>query len=219
MKNQAFTLSEVLITLGVIGVIAALTLPTVINKTQDKQFKVAYKKAYSALSQAFLYMQAAGEYQDMSSLKDDGTGTMVTPVIGDNFKVISKYFRATKTCFNKNTSDCWEIETGEQACVTAAANNWVGCAGHSDNYAFVDASGMSWYLYSNYEYPVLVDVNGKKKPNKLGKDRFVMKFASSKDKSANYVEDADMIAPWDDKIPKQRWCPSGNCMYKTWLLE
>ncbi len=219
MKNKAFTLSEVLITLGVIGIVAAMTLPTVINKTQDKQFKVAYKKAYSSLSQAFLYMQAAGEYQDMSSTSDDGTGTMGTPVIGENFKAIAKYFKATKICFDRNTSECWELENGEQACVTAAANNWLGCTGHNGNYSFVDASGMSWYLYSNNEYPVLVDVNGKKKPNKLGKDRFVMKFASSKDKKANYVEDADMIAPWDDKIEKQRWCPSGNCMYKTWLLE
>lgn len=216
MKNKAFTLSEVLITLGIIGIVAAMTLPTVINKTQDKQFKVAYKKAYSSLSQAFLYMQAAGEYQDMSSVTTEGT--MGTPAVGDNFKAISKYFRATKTCFDKNASECWELHNGEQACISAAANNWVGCV-DTDRYAFVDASGMSWYLYSNREFPVLVDVNGKKKPNKLGKDRFVMKFASSKDKNANYIEDADMIAPWDDKIEKQRWCPSGNCMYKTWLLE
>lgn len=215
MKNKAFTLSEVLITLGIIGVVAAMTLPTVINKTQDKQFKVAYKKAYSSLSQAFLYMHAAGEYQDMSSVTTEGT--MNTPAVGDNFKAISKYFRATKTCFDKNASECWECIDGEAGFIYGGAPNWIGC--NNDNYAFVDSSGMSWYLYSNKEFPVLIDVNGKKKPNKLGKDRFVMKFASSKDKNANYIEDADMIAPWDDKIEKQRWCPSGNCLYKTWLLE
>lgn len=77
---------------------------------------------------------------------------------------------------------------------------------------------MSWYLYSNSEWPVLVDVNGKKKPNKLGKDRFVMRFAAKQSNDV-YIEDADLIVPWEDRIEKGRWCPSGNCLYKTWLLE
>ena len=33
---------------------------------------------------------------------------------------------------------------------------------------------MSWYLYSNTEYPVLVDVNGAKGPNIAGRDLFIM---------------------------------------------
>src|SRR5574344_1306929 len=51
-KKSAFTLAEVLITLGIIGVVAALTLPSVINNIQDKQMKVAWKKVFSELSQA-----------------------------------------------------------------------------------------------------------------------------------------------------------------------
>lgn len=195
-----------------------MTLPAMINKTQDKEFKVAYKKAYSSLSQAFLRMQAAEEYLDTSSVVDDGTGTMCSPNVGENFKNIAKYFKATRTCFDRNASECWEIDEGEQACMSSEANNWVGC-GDESSYAFVDGAGMGWYLYSNVEYPVIVDVNGKKKPNKLGKDRFVMKFAASRNKNANYIESADMILPWADRIEKQRWCPSGNCMYQTWLLE
>ncbi len=216
--NKAFTLAEVLITLGIIGVVAAMTLPALINKTQDREFKTAYKKAYSSMSQAFLYMQAAGEYLDTSNTYDNGHGTSITPNTGENFKIISKYFKATKKCFDNNVTECWELDKGEQACVSAAANNWIGCD-RRNSYAFVDASGMGWYMYSNNEFPVIVDVNGKKKPNKLGKDRFVLRFASSQDKNLNYIESADVILPWDDKIEKQRWCPSGNCLYQTWLLE
>ena len=194
-----------------------MTLPTVINKTQEKQYKVAYKKAYSSLSQAFLLMQDAGEFQDMSQTKEDESGSSHTPAIGENFKLISKYFKATKTCFDKNTEGCWELKNGEQACLSSVANNWVGC-GDRSSYSFVDGSGMSWYLYSNNEWPVLVDVNGKKKPNKLGKDRFVMRFAAKQSNDV-YIEDADLIVPWEDRIEKGRWCPSGNCLYKTWLLE
>lgn len=49
---SAFTLAEVLITLGIIGVVAAMTMPTLMNSTQGAQYKAAYKKALSALGQA-----------------------------------------------------------------------------------------------------------------------------------------------------------------------
>ena len=45
-----FTLAEVLITLGIIGVVAAMTMPTLINSTQGAQYKTAYKKALSVMS-------------------------------------------------------------------------------------------------------------------------------------------------------------------------
>lgn len=51
-KRFGFTLAEVLITLGIIGVVAAMTMPTLINQTNGAQYKAAYKKALSALSQA-----------------------------------------------------------------------------------------------------------------------------------------------------------------------
>ena len=50
--KQAFTLAEVLTTLMVIGVVAAMTIPTLINSTDDQQHKVALKKGISILSQA-----------------------------------------------------------------------------------------------------------------------------------------------------------------------
>lgn len=51
MTKNAFTLAEVLITLGIIGVVAAMTMPTLINQTNGAQYKAAYKKALSAISQ------------------------------------------------------------------------------------------------------------------------------------------------------------------------
>ena len=68
MKN-AFTLAEVLITLGIIGVVAAMTIPTLISNTNGAQFKTAYKKALSTMNQAVL-MNVALEDTDFSTLKD-----------------------------------------------------------------------------------------------------------------------------------------------------
>lgn len=58
LKNQAFTLSEVLITLGIIGVVAAITIPGLIAKTTQAQYDARFKKVFSTLQQAGRMAQA-----------------------------------------------------------------------------------------------------------------------------------------------------------------
>ena len=54
MKNlKAFTLAEVLIVLGIIGVISAMTLPTLISNYQKQVLVNQLRKSHSLLSQAF----------------------------------------------------------------------------------------------------------------------------------------------------------------------
>ena len=79
-KLNAFTLAEVLITLGIIGVVAAMTMPTLMNSTNGAQYKTAYKKALSVLSQAVVLNVALDDY-DMSQTvatggKADGAATL-----------------------------------------------------------------------------------------------------------------------------------------------
>ena len=76
-KRFGFTLAEVLITLGIIGVVAAMTIPTLISNTNGAQFKTAYKKALSTLNQAIL-MNIAMDDTDFSTLVADTT-TEQTP--------------------------------------------------------------------------------------------------------------------------------------------
>ena len=57
LKKSAFTLAEVLITLGIIGVVAALTLPSVINKYRAFVLEQQFKKSYSNLSQTIIDMK------------------------------------------------------------------------------------------------------------------------------------------------------------------
>ena len=69
-KRFGFTLAEVLITLGIIGVVAAMTIPTLISNTNGAQFKTAYKKALSTLNQAVI-MNVALEDTDLSRIAAD----------------------------------------------------------------------------------------------------------------------------------------------------
>lgn len=52
IRQKGFTLAEVLITLGIIGIVAAMTMPTLIGKYQKKQTAVQLKKVYTEMSQA-----------------------------------------------------------------------------------------------------------------------------------------------------------------------
>ena len=73
-KRFGFTLAEVLITLGIIGVVAAMTMPTLMNSTNGAQYRTAYKKALSVLSQAVVLNVALDDY-DLFQATSTATGT------------------------------------------------------------------------------------------------------------------------------------------------
>lgn len=76
MIKKGFTLAEVLITLAILGVVAALTIPGLLANTQGRQYSVGYKKAVSTFGQAINKMVAM-EGVDMSNWNEavqyDGT--------------------------------------------------------------------------------------------------------------------------------------------------
>ena len=53
IKKSGFTLSEILITLGVIGVVAAITMPIIHSKIQWTILKNWYKKVYNTIHKQF----------------------------------------------------------------------------------------------------------------------------------------------------------------------
>lgn len=68
--QDSFTLAEVLITLGIIGIVAAMTLPAVINNSRNKQLEAGLKRSYSLIGQALDMHQAqSGERATPENLK------------------------------------------------------------------------------------------------------------------------------------------------------
>ena len=73
-RHLGFTLAEVLITLGIIGVVAAMTIPTLIANTNSAKFRSQFKKTLSTLNQAGLMAQAQYDF-DYSSATSPCTQT------------------------------------------------------------------------------------------------------------------------------------------------
>ena len=71
MRKLGFTLAEVLITLGIIGVIATLTLPTLMSNTAEREYSTAIKKAISSLTES-VQMQVALENVSFDEMIDSG---------------------------------------------------------------------------------------------------------------------------------------------------
>ena len=62
-----------MITLGIIGVVAAMTLPALINKTQNQELVTSFKKVYSELSQVYMKIKAdnGGTFDGLCKSSDD----------------------------------------------------------------------------------------------------------------------------------------------------
>lgn len=102
MRTKAFTLAEVLITLGIIGIVAAMTLPTVINNTKAKELETQLKASYSILQQALQRMQAdTGIIANQANYPEQTFG-----------KEFIKYFKATIKCSENTQCMDSDLENG-----------------------------------------------------------------------------------------------------------
>lgn len=100
-REFGFTLAEVLITLGIIGVVAALTMPSLITNHRNKVFAVRAKKAYSAINQAVKLYEAQNE------TPGDVTGLFDPAKHGQDAEIVtafSKFFDAPQLCLQVNSS-------------------------------------------------------------------------------------------------------------------
>lgn len=168
----AFTLAEVLITLGVIGIVAAMTIPTLLNKTNDEEYRAGLKKAYSELSQVALFMQNDGYELKSMDLQNSASDQAI--------------FKSEMEKFFKKVKICDDGVAGIEPCVpadTGVYKNMMGGAGDNGAFMggqFVTSDGMTVMLCGNMYY-LSVDVNGHgKKPNRYGVDLFFFQVVGDK---------------------------------------
>lgn len=196
--NKAFTLAEVLITLGIIGVVAAMTLPSIISKNNTKAMESKLKKTYSVLSQSLL--MAAGELGGLDTVDfNDGNDAGMEEMF---YTYIEKYMKISKKCVNK--AGCWAQSRNLQGIKEGSENgigtNIITFTTYDGVSVCMDgkaAYSMSSYYGINTDKDGLIfyiDVNGMKNPNTFGKDIFLFGFSdkglvpAGKDKTQNEVD-------------------------------
>ena len=100
-RKAAFTLAEVLITLGIIGVVAAMTLPTLVNNYKEKELVTQVKKTFSNIQNAVLLAQ-----KDLGVVGDNSVLFDVNQTSLQTAEKLSKYFNGSKVCENQNQKGC-----------------------------------------------------------------------------------------------------------------
>lgn len=100
MNKKGFTLAEVLITLGIIGIVASLTLPSLIQNNKNKEVETKLKKIYSAMNQAILLSEkdnGAKEYWQYCDFGEASNKENTSDCRQHFEKYILPYIKYTKT--------------------------------------------------------------------------------------------------------------------------
>jgi prepilin-type N-terminal cleavage/methylation domain-containing protein len=192
--KHGFTLAEVLITLVIIGVVAALTIPAAINKYKDEELKSQFKKAYSTISQAFYKTQMYDFFgYSKCYYGEGGIGTAVSECPAF-YEALAKNLSIQKNCRGNSLAD--GCIPGYQTYATSSGN-----VGYNQDYienrnnTWVLSDGqilIPYYYASNGAMPVfLVDINGHKGPNGYGKDLFGFRIKRNADTGVFLIPEND----------------------------
>jgi len=180
--------------MGIIGVVAALTLPNLNNSTGDKEKVVKVKKVYQNLNDAIGRAQAVyGPVSDW--FINDSNETAQRTRFGERlteFMKLSKNCKMTKGCYNSGS-------------------------GNSPYYEFILADGTSVGLFGNTgNYTIYIDIDGLNKgKNSDGKDKFYFSAKTDTNFSVEpYVEDSNVSYGASTILSS---CPGDGCA--KWVID
>ena len=247
-KKAGFTMAEVLITLGVIGIVAALTFPSIIGYYQKKVLQEQFKVAYSMLSQLLLksevdlggkaecYYWDVNPYGTHVCVEYDDRGACTKHTLSDGSPLPSNYNGNMSECkvlldnvlsnvqviakcenkaFEKGCIPEYEgIDTVQQVydpdmtddeayAATAGCGYFRKNAILNDRTAYVFKNGIIFMPYSPNTPLYIVDINGKKGPNKWGYDLFTLRIKSNNFKPLK-IDDGNCMFPEKGGVSTQK---------------
>ena len=178
-KVCAFTLAEVLITLAIIGVVAAMTIPTLMQKTDERETISKLKKHYSELAQAYsLAKVELGTPDDWIGTSTPGSQAAAIK-IGN---VLTEKMKILKTC--NATSGCW-ANVNYKKLDGSNISFIINSSNVLSKYILADGTCIAFYSRESYDAAgqfghlekiygsIFVDINGAKSPNIWGRDAFL----------------------------------------------
>ena len=184
-SSSGFTLAEVLITLGIIGIVASMTLPALIADHREKETVARLKKAYSTISNAYiLILEEYGSPNGwtISSLENDSWDDVAI--------LFSKYIRNVRVCTEEQNTygACFKNDRRHDL-----LNNTVDNIAHVSSLIMSDGTVIGFSHQAaitdikddlcssgNFCFQIEVDVNGNKAPNRWGVDTFTFQVNKNK---------------------------------------
>ena len=168
--KRGFTLAEVLITLGIIGIVAAMTMPALIQKQIEKDVVVSLKKNYSVLNQSFLV--AYNNFGETDNWFEANTTSYdILKKLTTNLDVIELKNNGPENKYkmingnNIPLTDYAEAKLKDGS-IIYLQNSSPNCTGNKT------WEGTGNKHLKNICSSIYVDVNGYKGPNKLAIDMF-----------------------------------------------
>ncbi len=214
-QKQGFTLAETLITLAIIGVVAALTIPSLITKYQKHQYVTQLKKNYNILSNGFKTILAKDGVTKLSdttlwrkmpsyyfSYEWQGGSSEEQEFFAELSKTFSIISTQSPSIAYKSLDGGLEEERG---------NGIILKDGTIIYYYFV----KNWTDLIGFDMPynkgyMIIDTNGTKSPNQWGRDLFKLYIYNDKIDAGEYIGGCELNAPFkgDDcaaRIIKDGW--------------
>lgn len=200
--RKAFTLAEVLITLGVIAIVTTLVVPMVVNNYQKKVTATKVREAYRILSDAHDSIEDDCGYL-FKCLNPNGGNVLNA---GNNAAMIALFknkLNIAKDCTDGTTTGCFANTTylylkGTNF-VNPEATGSISSSVRFPNAKFILTNGMAigFDLYSTNMWgcvaDIYVDINNTQGPNQIGKDVFIFSYRSD----ANTLTPMTMASPTD----------------------
>ena len=105
IKNAAFTMAEILLSLTIIGVVAAITLPSLTGNINERTWNTQRKALYARFSQAIALMPALNGY---GTLTEDESGSITEDNVAETFVTsgLAKVLKINNICDSEHLSDC-----------------------------------------------------------------------------------------------------------------
>lgn len=176
---SAFTLAEVLITLGIIGIVAELTIPAVVSSSEKQVTVSKVKEVYSILSQATTSLNNDCGGDISACITSPTANVVVDPTATAEVANLYKgKLSISKECPNNTIKGCFADKDLKNL---GNPDPGLNLATYSDinNGRFLLKNGMAIaFLWEGcfpspvLYYVILVDINGTKEPNQWGKDVF-----------------------------------------------
>jgi prepilin-type cleavage/methylation N-terminal domain protein len=207
MNNQkGFTLAEVLITLGIIGTVTALTLPALIQNHKKSETTARLKKFYSIMSQAVLMSENDnGSIEDWEKAEMDSKDEETGQYSDNDYKHSEEYFNR----YLKNYLKYLKTEKDEKTKLFKVL--------------FTDGSSVK---FRNGDCMDLIfDINGNTKPNEAGRDQYRFLICKKSKSATNRSFSAYIRVNAENREQRLHYCKntpescSGLLEYDNWEIK